>query len=176
MRCQGLEDESDACARGERELAEDYEPGELYHFSFVTQELLSPGNVPDPFTGRPVNWCVSPYGDAPSCTTTAVYVRNSFLKVSDTRQYQPVNWVDTRFNQAGYFRHERRTYDRSTAADDPAWGSTDFLNYNANRHNIWREWFDEQGNPVPYADRRIRKIVWTTSHECRLTLWNRVLI
>lgn len=29
-----------------------------------------------------------------------MYVRNSFLRVSDTRQYEPVNWVDSRFERA----------------------------------------------------------------------------
>lgn len=165
MQCQGLDDTSEACTREERDFAEDYEPGEFYHFSFVTQELLSPGNVPDPFTGRPVNWCASIYGDAPTCTTTAIYIRNAFLKVSDTREYEPVNWLDSRFNRAGYFRNERRTFDRSTSADDPSWGSTDFLNYNANRQNIWRDWVEDDGSPTPYANRRIRPVVWYTTTE-----------
>ncbi len=165
MQCQGLDDTSEACTREERDFAEDYEVGDLYHFSFVTQELLSPGNIPDPFTGRPVNWCVSVYADAPTCTTTAIYIRNAFLKVSETRQYEPVNWADSRHDIAGFFRNERRTFDRSTAADDPGWGSTDFLNYNANRQNIWRDWVDEDGNPVPYADRRVREIIWYMTTE-----------
>ncbi|MEM9068497.1 MAG: hypothetical protein AAGE52_08320 [Myxococcota bacterium] len=165
MGCQGLDDESESCSREERDWAEDYAAGDLYHFSFVTQELLSPGNIPDPFTGRPVNWCVSIFADAPTCTTTAIFIRNAFLKVSDTRQYEPVNWLDSRHDIAGYFRNERRTYDRSSAADDPAFGFTDFLNYNANRQNIWRDWVDAEGNPVPYADRRVRQNVWYNSTE-----------
>lgn len=165
MQCQSLDDESESCSVHERDFAEDYEQGEFYHFSFVTQELLSPGDVPDPFTGRPVNWCVSPYGDAPSCVTTAVYVRNSFMKVSDTRQYEPENWVDSRFDRHGYFRLERNTIDRSTSATDPGFGQTDFINYNANRQNIWRDWTDAEGNAVPYNDRRTRPVVWYTTPE-----------
>ncbi len=165
MQCQGLEDESETCDPNERDYAGDYEQGELYHFSFVTQELLSPGNVPDPFSGRPVNWCVSPYGDAPACVTTAAYIRNSFLKISPRRQYQAVNWNDTRFDRHGYFRLERNTFDRSTSAEDPSWGRTDFMNYGANRQNIWQDWITEDGTPVPYAERRVRKSVWLTTPE-----------
>ena len=165
MQCQGLDDTSETCHSAERDLAGDYDQGEFYHFSFVTQELLSPGNVPDPFTGRPVNWCVSPYGDAPNCTTTAAYIRNSFLKISPRRQYQAVNWNDTRFDRHGYFRLERNTFDRSTSAEDPSWGRTDFLNYAANRQNMWQDWVNEDGTPVPYADRRVRKIAWYTTPE-----------
>ncbi|MDH5490682.1 MAG: hypothetical protein OEY14_01785 [Myxococcales bacterium] len=167
MTCSGLADT--ACPADERDFAEDYEQGDLYHFSVVTQELLSPGQVPNPFTGGLMNWCISPYSDAPTCSTVAVYVRNSFLKVSDTRQYEPTNWVDTRFERHGYFRVERPTLDRMTAADDPAFGYTDYLNYNINRFNIWRDWYTEAADgsrtPVPYTERRVREIVYHTTPE-----------
>jgi hypothetical protein len=61
MTCQGLDDTGEDCNPNDRDFAEDYEFGELYSFNFVTQDLLSPGMVPDPFTGRPVNWCMSIY-------------------------------------------------------------------------------------------------------------------
>jgi hypothetical protein len=142
--------------------------------------------VPDPFTGRMTNWCTSIYADAPICSTVAIYIRNSFLKVSDQRQYEPQNWVDTRHERHGYFRNERPTFDRRTAADDPGFRQTDFLNYNINRHNIWRNWVDEAGEPVPYADREVRPIVWYSTQELPAHLvkpsyelvseWNRVLM
>ncbi|MBX3250276.1 MAG: hypothetical protein KF901_24070 [Myxococcales bacterium] len=163
MRCASADDET--CTPGDRDYVNDYEQGELYHFSFVTQELLSPGNVPNPFTGGMVNWCISPYADAPNCVTNAVYIRNAFLKVTPRRQYQAVDWNDSRFDRAGYFRLERGTYDRSTSAEDPSWGTTDFLNYGANRQNMWYDWVDEAGNPVPYRERRVRPIIWYTTHE-----------
>ncbi len=123
MPCNGPEDTSEACTPEHRDFADDYAQGELYHMSFVGQELLSPGMVPDPFTGAPVNWCTSIYADRPTCTTNAIYVRTSFLKVSDDRQYERINWTDTRFERAGYFRLQQPTYDRSLAADDPAYGA-----------------------------------------------------
>ncbi len=165
MACQGIDDTSAGCSAGERDLAEDYNQGDLYHFSFVTQEIISPGQVPNPFGPGTVQWCTSVYGDAPACNSNAVFVRNAFLKVSDTRQYVPENWLDTRFERHGYFRVERLTVDRARAADEPGFGITDFLNYNANRHNIWRDWYDEAGNSIPYAERRTRPIVYYTSHE-----------
>ncbi len=165
MQCDGQADEAETCSEHERPWAADYEKEQLYAFDFVTQELLSPGDVPDPFTGADVNFCVSAYSDAPSCTTTAVYVRNSFLRVSDQRQYRPVNWLDTRFEKAGYFRLERRTIDRSTSPDDPAYFETDFLNYNINRQNLWYDWWDENGDPVPFAERRVRPIIYYTTSE-----------
>ncbi|MCS6799723.1 MAG: hypothetical protein NZ898_14615 [Myxococcota bacterium] len=163
MSCDGPSDEN--CDPHDRDWAADYPRGQLYHMSFVTQELLSPGMVPDPFTGEPVNWCVSVYADAPVCTTVSVFVRTSFLRVSDRRQYEPVNWVDSRFDRHGYFRLERATFDRSTAADDPAFGATDFLNYNVNRHNIWMQYRTADGRPIHPRDRQVRRIVWYTTPE-----------
>jgi hypothetical protein len=165
MPCDGLEDDAEACGEDDRTWAFDYAADELYAFDFVTQELLAPETVIDPLTGERVNWCQSNYTDAPACTTTAVYVRNSFLRVSDQRQYAPENWVDTRFERAGYFRLERPTVDRSTGPEDPAYFETDFLNYSVNRHNIWYDWQDEDGNPIPFADRRVRPIIYYTTPE-----------
>jgi hypothetical protein len=165
MPCDGLGDDSETCSEHERPWASDYGRDQLYAFDFVTQELLAPGQVVDPLTQQNVNWCQSNFTDAPTCTTTAVYVRNSFLRVSDRRQYEPTNWVDSRFERAGYFRLERPTVDRSTDPTDPAYFETDFLNYSINRHNIWYDWTDPDGNPVPYSERRVRPIIFYTTPE-----------
>ncbi len=184
MQCASPDDE--ACDEHERDFADQYDRDELYHMSFVTQEQLSPGKVPDPVSGAMVNWCASNYGDAPHCSTINSYVRTSFLKVSDKRQYEPTQWSDSRFDRFGYFRLERPTYDRSTAPDDPAQGATDFLNYNVNRHNIWKQWHDASGAPLPYTEREVRQVVWYTTPELPAHLvrptfdvisqWNEVLM
>ncbi|MEZ4286575.1 MAG: hypothetical protein R3A47_00125 [Polyangiales bacterium] len=165
MGCESTTDESDTCTNGDRDWALDYDKDELYAFDFVTQDLYAPGEVPDPFTGAPVQWCVSAYSDAPACTTTTVFTRNSFIRVSDKRQYEPVNWTDTRFERAGFFRLENKTYDRSDDPTDPAFGQTDFKNYSANRFNIWQQWRDADGNSIPYAERDVRPIVFYISSE-----------
>ncbi|MCA9601355.1 MAG: hypothetical protein KC417_04995 [Myxococcales bacterium] len=176
MSCDGSDDTSKKCKDEDRAWADDYDKGELYHMSFVNQELMSPGDVIDPWSGQPTNWCVSNFSDSPDCTTVSVFTRASFLKVSDSparrdekrahfRQYEAENWVDTRFDRAGYFRLEQDTYDRSTGPDDPAYGRTDFKNYAINRHNIWKTWRDADGNAIPYADRGVRPIVYYTTPE-----------
>jgi hypothetical protein len=165
MSCDGRDDET--CAAHERDFAGDYAQGELYHMSFVSQEILSPGSVPDPETGEPVNWCTAKlYSDAPPCSAIVSYVRTSFLKVSDTRQYEPLNYTDARFDRFGYFRLSEPTVDRQDGKpSDPAFGATDFLNYNVNRHNLWQQWRDDDGEPIPYRDRKVRPIVWYTTPE-----------
>lgn len=186
MGCDDLDDEG--CPAHERDLAGDYDRDELYHMSFVSQEILSPDAVPDALTGQPINWCVAEYyNSVPACTAVVSHVRTAFLKVSDRRQYEPVNWSDTRFERFGYFRLSQDVVDRSTGkADDPAYGYTDFLNYNVHRHNIWQQWHDEDGAPLPFDERQVRKVVWYTTPELPAHLvyssfdvvsqWNEVLM
>ena len=42
----------------------------------------------------------------------------------------PLFYPDTKFERFGYFRNERVTYDENR-------GETDFLDYYANRHDMW---------------------------------------
>jgi hypothetical protein len=165
MRCKSMSDTT--CPEQERDLAADYAKDELYHMTFVSQEILSPDRVADPETGEPINWCAAKlYSDAPACTSVVSYVRTSFLKVSDKRQYEPLNYVDSRFDRFGYFRLTLANDDRSTGApDDPAFGVTDFRNYNMNRHNLWLKWRDDDGHSIPYAERSVRKVVWYSTPE-----------
>ena len=165
MSCASLDDDRPECLEADRPFAEDYSEGELYTFGFVDQETLSPGMVNDPITGQPVNWCRSAFADAPTCSAINVFTRTSFLKVSDQRQYVPTNWNDERFDRAGFFRLEQPTIDRRTDAADSGFGATDFLNYNVNRYNLWREWTDAEGDALPFDARRVRQVVWTTTPE-----------
>ncbi|HEX2675945.1 MAG TPA: zinc-dependent metalloprotease, partial [Polyangiales bacterium] len=186
MTCDGTKDEK--CSGVDRDFAADYAKGDLYHMSFVSQEILSPSQVADPETGEMVNWCTAKlYSDAPPCSSVVSYVRTSFLKVSDTRQYEALNYTDARFDKFGFFRLSEPTVDRQNGdPSDPAFGATDFLNYNLNRHNIWMQWHDKKGQPLPYDQRDVRKVVWYTTPELPAHLvepsfdivseWNEILM
>ncbi|MCS6858227.1 MAG: hypothetical protein NZM37_10995, partial [Sandaracinaceae bacterium] len=186
--------DSPKCAsEGDRIFAGDYPVGQLYHFSFVTIELLSPGVINDPVYGL-VPYCGEAALGMPECASVPIAVRTSFLRVSNTREYEPEQWQDERFERAGYFRLERDTYDSTHDAGDPGWGRTDFRNLAMFRHNIWRNWYDEEAldvscgsnidcveaagpnarckegrcvrrRPVDYKDRGVRRIIWHTSPE-----------
>jgi hypothetical protein len=176
MTCTSVDDESPECRDDDRDWAGDYRYGELYSFSFVTQEIVSPGSIVDPVFGL-VPYCGEASMGMPECASVVVAIRTSFLRVSDRREYDPVEWTDERHERAGYFRLDRLTYDASRDANDPTWGFTDFSNRAVNRHNIWRQWFerdaagnivrDERGRPVllPYDRRQVRPIVWYTTPE-----------
>src|SRR5690606_9393527 len=154
-----------------------------------TQEILTPG-ASDPFLVAPVcTWndeIEAFFPGATECAPVAIWVRTSFLRVSDRREYEPVAWTLDRYNRAGYFALHRPTYDRSSGGADPSGGFTDFTIQSANRHNIWMQWWehapgpdgalgtaddeivrDENGRPVPlpYSQRKVRPIIWYTSSE-----------
>ncbi|MFN9814173.1 MAG: zinc-dependent metalloprotease [Deltaproteobacteria bacterium] len=182
------------CSEGDRIYAGDYAQGDLYHMSFVNLELLSPGVVFIPGLG-PVPYCGEPAVGLPTCASVPIAVRTSFLRVSDTREYQAQQWQDEMFERAGYFRLERDTFDTTHHADDVSWGTTDFRNYAGFRHNMWQDWYTDEvlagssctvapdcfeaagpearcrggqcvrRTPVPYADRGVRRITWHTSPE-----------
>lgn len=168
MNCASPDDAT--CSLGDRLFAGDYQRGDLYSMSFVTQQLLSPGSQYYPGYGT-LPYCGEASQGLPECASVVVAVRTSFLRVSPTRQYDSMQYTDDMFDRAGYFRLERNTFDHSTAANghtdagDIAWGDTDFRNYGAFRFNIWRQWRNATGDAIPYAERTVRPIHWVTSRE-----------
>lgn len=171
-------DSSEACDADDADYRSDYDQGEMYSMSFVTQLILAPAQIP--FFGFLCRWSDDIqrfFPSAPECASVAIWARTSFLRVSDRREYEPVAWTHDRFNRAGYFGLDRPTYDRSSEADDGAYGFTDFTNQSANRHNIWAQWYrhdeagdiirDADGTPelLPASERLVRQIIWYTSTE-----------
>ena len=100
-------------------------------------------------------------------------LRNSFMRTEDVREYEPLYFPDSKFEKFGYFRNERGTYQRFR-------GETDFLDYFANRYNIWEQVHSETecdshddcatvGTKcdlyhslctIPYADRTEKPVVY----------------
>lgn len=76
--------------------------------------------------------------------------RNPDLKASDVCDEAKLEY----FTRFGFFRTERITYDRQ-------YGHTETGRlFRANRWNIWENAVDAQGNVVPYAERRVKPIVY----------------
>ena len=69
------------------------------------------------------------------------------------RDCRELSWAD--FNRFGYFRTERRAYDRRVGA-----GHDHQRGFFANHHQIWKRTKDEAGNVIPVKDRELRPIVY----------------
>ncbi len=146
----------------------DYDEGEFYFMSFVTQEVISPGNVADPYTGQPVNFCLSVYTNAPYCSSNTMTIRHSFLKISEHHDFSAIDYPDrTRQDHFGAFQTARWIYDGGDTDDpsDPSYGETSFWHHNATVFNIWQQHHDADGNVLPYSERQPRHIAWVTSPE-----------
>jgi hypothetical protein len=146
----------------------DYEPGEMYYMSFVTREVISPGDVPDPYTGQPVNFCLSVYSNAPFCSSNQMVIRHSFLKIDENHDFARTDYPDrTRQNHFGTFQTGQWVYD-SVDNDDPAdpiYGDTWFWNRNAVLMKMWRDYHDADGNLIPKSQRTPQSMTFFTSKE-----------
>ena len=100
------------------------------------------------------------YEDEEGCETRELWVYyNPFgdYEVCDpTRHDIDECWMETMRIQSrfGYFRTERFTYDRETGT---GLSTREQL---INRWNIWEKSFDENGEPIPYEDRKTKPITY----------------
>ena len=169
-----LGDDERRCSEDERDLADDYEQDELYHMSFVTPgDALARPRARARRRDRPadraqVNWCAEvrysrrarvQRGRLATCARASC--------ASATRASTSRSTGSTRASSASATSGSSQdVYDRSTGTpDDPAFGATDFLNYNVNRHNIWKQWRDDDGEPLPYD--RARRAPDRLVHDAR---------
>ena len=165
---EGSQPPSEECSWHDAYMSEfwdEHGPNQNYFMSFVTQQIMTPGTIADPFSGQPVLYCQSVYSDAPYCTSSVIVKRHSFLRISPEHDYAPVLHEDNDFDRFGLFRLERPTFDRVDPEDpaDPRLGETDFRDYYSVLHNIWQEHTDAEGNPLPISEREPRPMhVWLT--------------
>jgi hypothetical protein len=146
----------------------DFDEGELYFMSFVTQEVISPGNVADPYTGQPINFCLSPYSNSPYCSSNTMTIRHSFLKISEHHDFEGLDYQNrTRQDHFGAFQTAQWIYDGGDPVDpsDPRYGETQYWHRNAVMFNIWQRHHDDDGDLIPYSERTPRQNMWVTSPE-----------
>lgn len=161
----------------EWEYYDRYGPEQLYHFSFVTQEIWDPGVYPLLYSwAQP--WFMQ-MSDTVPMSALLVTVRHAFLRVPDEAQFEPVPLPDSEWERFGSWRIEQPTYAWGDLPDEDGgltnfYGQTDAMNYWAGIHNIWRRSFDydEQGRrvPIPYAEREVQRVVYTLSEHFPLWL------
>ena len=106
------------------------------------------------------------YNQLGDCASHEIKVRTSFLQVNKEREndYEPMLYDDKRHGEFGYFRTLRPTYDRLRGVTQKG------VIRLANRHDIWRDIWDDKGTPEteddtlkPLAERGLRPIVYTLS-------------
>ena len=102
------------------------------YMDIVNKSFVTPGQVFIEGLGN-IPSCYLLYQDHFDCTSAEITVRNSFLKVDASRDYQPMVYTGDRMERFGYFVTARPGY-------DPQYGAVESARHRfINRHNVWQE-------------------------------------
>jgi len=102
------------------------------YMDIVNKTSVTPGQVFIEGLGN-ISSCYLYYQDHFDCTAAEITVRSSFLKVDDTRDYQPQLYTGDRMERFGYFVTARTGF-------DPQYGVVESARDRfVNRHNVWAE-------------------------------------
>jgi hypothetical protein len=88
------------------------------------------------------------------CGPETIEVRTSFVKITEESDYISREYDDWDMNDFGWFQTHRNVYDSRYGATDSG------RVYLANRFNIWERNTDNNGDPIPYAEREPTPIVY----------------
>lgn len=105
---------------------------EVQYMDIVNKMFVQPQSVHIEGFGD-IPSCYLLYRSHTDCAPGEITVRNSFLKVDESRDYQPFEYTGDRMERFGYFVTERAGYDDRYGPVEPA------RHRFANRHNIWAE-------------------------------------
>jgi hypothetical protein len=106
--------------------------GQVGYMDIVNQVFVRPTQVDIPGFGR-VPSCFLLYQDHLDCAAAQVAVRNSFRRIDDAHDYQPMLYTGDRMERFGYFNTLRAGY-------DTFYGVVEAARFHfVNRHNLWQQ-------------------------------------
>ena len=134
------------------------EQGRLEYFDITSKLFARAGTISIPGYGElPLCWMMGQ--ETSECGAGEYAIRHSFLRIDPARQYEPLPYKGKATEVFGYFTTERLVYDPHEGIREQ--GRKRYLN----RHNLWVDWFDEQGAPLPYDQRTLRPIVYHVNRD-----------
>ncbi|MBI2896277.1 MAG: zinc-dependent metalloprotease [Deltaproteobacteria bacterium] len=129
------------------------------YFDITTQLAVTPGSVDVDWYPAPVPMCWFFYHEQEDCSTTIIKVRNSYLRVDPSHQYEPMVYDGKLTEAFGFFDIARLHQEQHNGVRE-----TDRRRL-INRHNLWQRWYDDQNDPIPYAEREVRPMVYYLNEE-----------
>ncbi|AWV88303.1 zinc-dependent metalloprotease [Bradymonas sediminis] len=93
------------------------------------------------------------------CGAGEYTIRNSFKRIDPDHQYVPQPYKGKETEVFGYFTTERDVYTDKNGIREQ--NKKRYLN----RHNLWVNWYDEDGNLIPVAERELRPIVYFVNRD-----------
>lgn len=108
------------------------EAGDIYYMDIVNRLFVEPGTSHIEGFGD-IPTCYLYYRDTTDCASSEITVRNSFLRVDPSRDYEPMVYTGDRMERFGYFVTARLGYDDHYGVVEGA-----RFRY-VNRHNLWMQ-------------------------------------
>lgn len=106
------------------------EDGAMQYMDIVNKMFVQPTTVT--YDGESFPSCWLYYHEWVDCSSSEITIRNSFLRVDPSRDYEPMDYTGDRMERFGYFVSERPGY-------DPLYGAVESARHRfINRHNIWQ--------------------------------------
>ncbi|MCB9555329.1 MAG: zinc-dependent metalloprotease [Deltaproteobacteria bacterium] len=162
-----------ACERGTGELGDNtppasdkcklnpdapYAESDFSYFDVTNKLFAKAGSIEIPGYGEvPLCWLRGE--EFTECGAGEYSIRNSFLKIDDKRQYDPMPYKGKSTEMFGFFTADRLVYDGKQAVREQ--NKERYLT----RHNLWVNWRDAQGKLIPYAQRKLRPIVYFVNRD-----------
>ncbi|MEZ4431732.1 MAG: zinc-dependent metalloprotease [bacterium] len=140
-------------ATGERNVDAPYFEADGSYFDITNKLYAKAGTTEYPGYGTiPLCWLFGNEFD--ECGAGEFTIRNSFKKIDPTHQYELLPYKGKQTEVFGFFTTDRLVYDDHNGIREQT--KKRFLN----RHNLWKKWWDDNGDPIPYAERELRPIVY----------------
>lgn len=130
----------------------------LTYFDITNRIYARAGTIYFPGYGEiPLCWLRG--AEFSECGAGEYSIRNSFKRIDPDHQYVPQPYKGKETEVFGFFTTERDVYDYKNGIRQQ------FKKRYLNRHNLWKKWYDEDGNLIPVAERELRPIVYFANRE-----------
>ncbi len=93
------------------------------------------------------------------CGAGEYTIRNSFQRIDPDRQYVPMPYKGKATEVFGFFTTDRMSYDSQDGIREQ--NRSRYLT----RYNLWKQWYDENGDEIPYAERELRPVVYHVNRD-----------
>ncbi|MFW5965914.1 MAG: zinc-dependent metalloprotease, partial [Persicimonas sp.] len=134
------------------------DPGELEYFDITNKIHASADVLRIPGYGTlPLCW-LRGY-ETTECGAGEYTIRNSFKRIDEDHEYVPRPYKGKETDVFGYFTTDRMTYDDKQGVRQQ--NKKRYLN----RYNLWKEWYDDDGEILPAGERELRPIVYHVNRD-----------
>jgi hypothetical protein len=123
------------------------------YFDVTSRIFARAGTIDIPEYGT-VPLCFLRGEEFSECGAGEYTIRHSFWRLNPERQYVPLPYKGPETELFGFFWTDRMTYDPQLGIVEQ--GRERYLN----RHNLWQRWYNDDGSPIPVAERTLRPIVY----------------